>query len=163
MEILYGVEVCIDESKQSRIIKEANETLHLFDTDEQLFIVKTVQEAKALEKIFTNIDGFVDTIQLILLESPVITRLFPDYGFQSKQDLVYLYADMTIPFKIVGGSETQIQMALYQIDEHLIAKELLDETIYFIDKNFISLINKYAIAYDIEVSFLHLDKRPGNH
>jgi hypothetical protein len=122
----------------------------IVDKDGELFIFEP-----STQLLPTNIE----TYSLLELEHPELTDLFSDYGFISEQGRTYLYQETVIAFSIVDGDAAEIDMALLQYEEYLIAKEHCNnETIYFMDKTYEDLIKKVAAAYDINIHIFDLDK-----
>lgn len=158
MFVRYGVEMKKPAKHKNpgyfaRVVKKAAETATIIDRDKRLFIVESKQEADALADLYDSKDMFEEQYQLYYLEDAETTGIFPDYGFLSDGEGHYLYADNAIPFEITAGSTEQITMARFQVEEHLIAVENQDIPLYFVDRNQKQLIEKYAQAYEIEISF----------
>lgn len=80
---------------------------------------------------------------------------FCDYGF-SVNDSTFLYRDEISAFSFTGGEPVQIEMALLQLEEHLIYTAT--NRIYFSPRHYNELIQGIVKAYRVEVEFLDLDK-----
>jgi hypothetical protein len=120
----------------------------IVDTDDDLFIFT---DGKVFEECKKNIE---ETFTLYLLEQPELKKTFSDYGFISEGEQCYLYENLVIPFTLEASTVINIEMALFQISEHLIATEKSnDRTIYYVDKKLRSLIDKYQNAYDVKIVF----------
>jgi hypothetical protein len=163
LEIVYGVEMDIDQERQpgffAQLIKQIPNTATIIDRDEELFIVQSKEEALQLQQLFETNGIFEESYVLYKLNHPQRNKDWHDYGFQSaNEQVIYLYREITAPFTITNGSNEQIKMALLQIDEHLVMIDQNDDEIYFVDRQQKDLITGIAKAYDIEVSFFELDK-----
>lgn len=122
---------------------------HILDFDGQFVVVSSEYEARKL-----SAGNSEEVFSLIALESPSITARFYDYGFFSAKEKYYLYENMTVPFSIIAGSDIDIQMALFQIEEHLLAIDHTGEPIYFIAQQERELIHRFAKAYNIQIVFI---------
>ncbi|WP_079509738.1 hypothetical protein [Mesobacillus jeotgali] len=80
---------------------------------------------------------------------------FYDYGFQLEGD-TYLFAGELCAFILFEDSKIQTEMALIQLEEHLVFKA--DEGTYFAAKHYTELILGIVKAYEVKVEFLDLDK-----
>jgi hypothetical protein len=162
MKIRYAVEMNTGQNKlpgfYSQIIKDIASNINVIDRDKELFIVENKEEFQWLKEYFLAKNIWEESYVLIEIENPALTDLFSDYGFKSSNGTYYLYLDLVSAFTIISGELESKKMALYQIEEHLVAQECNDHTIYFIDVHQKDLIHKYAAAYDMKVSFFDLDK-----
>lgn len=161
MKSMYGLEIqCTDDSPQyfQNLLLQMKHTTSIFDVDDNLLITGTAMEAKLIKNILADRCLLEETYMLIRLENPTKSDLFSDYGFTTTKENHYLYQNMISVFQIVSGKQEEISMALIQMDESIIAIEEQYKKLYFIDKNSQTFIEKVAQAYDIEVSFLDLDK-----
>ena len=164
MLLRFGLEMSITKDKlpgfTATLIKDIASIAKIIDRDEQLLIVATAKEAMDLQDFLISKNQFEDFILLVELQNPELKETFYDYGIHSLQEKDYLYLEMVAVFTIEGGTKEQIEMALYQFDEHLLCIDTPDSSknYYYIDQNLIELINGIAKAYDIEVSFFDLDK-----
>ncbi|MBU8908990.1 hypothetical protein [Desertibacillus haloalkaliphilus] len=158
MKIRYGVEMKSPEGKSpgfiSQMIRKTNEVAKIIDRDQQLAVVETYEEAKALAAFYDENDMLEEEFGVYYLEDPEVEESFSDYGFVSNSGQSYLYKETTIPFKITGGLHEQIDMSLLQMAEDLIAKDKQGDVIYFVDRQFEDLIIGYANAYEITVKFI---------
>jgi hypothetical protein len=80
---------------------------------------------------------------------------FFDYGFQVDGE-TYLFADELSAFRILDGTGIQMEMALIQLEEHLVFKAA--NGIYFAANHYTELIMGIVKAYGVKVEFLDLDK-----
>lgn len=137
-----------------------NDKLEKFvvDKDDQLAILSKENASQFLNALSSQ-EFSVETYSLIEIQGSERTPLFPDYGFISASNRVYLYAETVLAFSIIDGSATEIKMALLQYEEYLIAKTIVNGYfVYFIDKNYTDLLTKVASAYGINVHIFDLDK-----
>ncbi|RAK22379.1 hypothetical protein B0I26_102373 [Anoxybacillus vitaminiphilus] len=140
---------------QKRLGAEAAAKNLLFDNR----IIDQDRELLIFEPSTQLLPANIETYSLLELNNPELTDLFGDYGFISEQGRAYLYQETVIAFAVVDGDATEIDMALLQYEEYLIAKEHCNnETIYFMDKTYEGLIKKVAAAYDINIRIFDLDK-----
>lgn len=100
-------------------------------------------------------DDVDDYETLIELDAPLITPLFPDYGFTSFSGRIYVYESLVTAFTIVAGENTEIDMFLLQLEEYIVANE---QTIYYIAKHQQPLLEKIAVTYGVTIHIFDLDK-----
>ncbi|QOR65515.1 hypothetical protein IM538_17125 [Cytobacillus suaedae] len=164
MLLRFGLEMSIIKEKlpgyTATIIKEIAGLVTIIDRDEQILIVATAKEALELQDYLIEQNLFEDFFLLLELHNPETKETFYDYGIHSLQEKDYLFLEMISVFTIESGSNEQIEMSLYQFEEHLLCIDTGYESkkYYYVDRNFVELINGIAQAYDIEVSFFDLDK-----
>jgi hypothetical protein len=161
MKFRHGVEMNTSHNHPdfySQIIEDISKNVKILDRDSDLFIVVRKEEFQWLKNYLIAKNIWEESYLLIEIENPTLTDLFSDYGFKTSNGKYFLYQDLVAAFTITSGESQSKMMALYQIEEHLIAQESNDLTIYFIDVQQIDLIHKYAYAYDMKVSFFDLDK-----
>jgi len=117
-------------------------------------IVNNSGEEQQLENLLKENNVFEAGFTLYLLENPDPKNTFIDFGFTSKEKKYYLYEELVIPFTTSGYNEKDIQAALEQMDEHLIATDTgLDKTLHFVERYHQELIEGIADAYKIIVTF----------
>lgn len=162
MELAFGIELSVEEGKKpgfyAQLIKEMAGKVNIQDRDGALYIVKTKEEAETLKSLYINKKAFEEEYELILLNAPELTDAWNDYGFASDTEKLYLYKDMIASYSFSGGLKENREMALLQMEEHLIGRETGESAIYFVDRSHIELIRGIARAYNVEVSFFDLDK-----
>lgn len=161
MKSMFGLEIqCSDDDPPyfQNLLLQFKHTASIFDVDGNLLITDSPMEANLVKKLLADRCLETETYHLSLIENPVPTSLFTDYGFVSEKENHYLYQAMTAAFHIKSGKEEDISMALTQMDESIISVEEQYRKLYFIDRESREFIMKVAKAYDIEVSFLELDK-----
>jgi hypothetical protein len=158
LEIVYGVEMRSLTGHPSgfiyQIVENTADLANVIDRDRELVIVHSKLEAEQLAAFYELKEMLEETYTLYRLDAPSQTALFTDYGFTSSSEVSYLYVETTIPFRITNGEEEAIRMALYQIEEHLIAVDGAELPIYFVDRQQKELIDGFANAYKIKAEFL---------
>ncbi|WP_377888521.1 hypothetical protein [Alkalihalobacillus sp. R86527] len=155
MSIMYGVELDPPPGALpgliSQLVKKTSELVNAIDRDGKLVIVADKDEADSLVDYYTSKNAMGERYTLTLLsQQSKPTPFLTDYGFTSQNNRDYLYENMVTPFSISKGDDEQIEMALLQIEEHLIAT---DKNIMFVDMMQKELMEGIARAYQIELSF----------
>jgi hypothetical protein len=141
VEKRYGV-IFADENMSS----QCN---NIIDRDDELIIFNNMGDFNSVE------NDIEEKFSLLQIQSPTLTKTFTDYGFVSAKGNHYLYGELVRGFTIRSESKDNVKMALFQIEEHLIASENSSEhTIYFVDKKLSPLIEKYKLAYEVEILFI---------
>ncbi|WP_139364853.1 hypothetical protein [Sutcliffiella halmapala] len=161
MKSMFGLEIqCADDTPQyfQNLLLQLKHTTSIFDVDDNLLITGSAMEAKVIKNLLADRCLLEETYMLTLLENPITSPIFTDYGFVTAKDNHYLYHEMISSFQITSGKQEDISMALIQMDESIIAYEEQYKKLYFFDRESQEFIQKVAQAYDIEVSFLDLDK-----
>lgn len=121
---------------------------------QQFYIFSSLADGLFLEQELQEFTIVQDVHPLYSCNQLHLFHTFSDYGFSSPTTN-YLFKDLVSCFSIESGTEQDIEMALLQFDEHLIAS---NESIYFIDLQHHTLIEKIASAYKITIHFFELDK-----
>lgn len=117
-------------------------------------IVNNNDDEQLLENLLEENNLFEAKFALYMLENPEPKNTFLDFGFISKERIHYLYQELVIPFTTSGYNEKDIQAALEQMDEHLIATDTgTDKTLQFVERYHQELIEGIADAYKIIVTF----------
>ncbi|WP_133299576.1 hypothetical protein [Bacillus sp. V59.32b] len=106
-------------------------------------------------EISTAAEAFVQIHSLLEDAAFIPLELFEDYGFKTEAS-TYLFKQSLACFQFASGGKTEIEMALLEMDEILIARS--DENVYFIDAFQKDLVLGIAKAYQVQPSFLALDK-----
>ncbi len=161
MKSMFGLEIqCAYDKPQyfQNLLLQIKQITSIFDVDDNLLIANTALEAKVLKNMLADRCILEETYALSLLENPVASSLFSDYGFVTEKNNHFLYQDMVSIFLIESGKQEDIHMFLIQLEESIIATEEQYKKSYIIDKEYKEYIIKVAKAYDIEVSFFDLDK-----
>ncbi|WNS74288.1 hypothetical protein RRV45_15365 [Bacillus sp. DTU_2020_1000418_1_SI_GHA_SEK_038] len=159
MNIVYAVEA-------NSIIEEVPEfkALVLSDTNiidffESIYIYESESDAVESKNLLLEAELFENQFELILTSHGVPGETFTDFGFITSTR-TFLLKEMVCVFSICVGAKEEIEMALFQLEEHLIFKTVNEEAdIFFVEKHLKELVKGIANAYDIEVSFFELDKQ----
>ncbi|MBM7660854.1 hypothetical protein JOC85_001626 [Bacillus mesophilus] len=153
MDNLIAIELTNDE--QYEIIKPfLTITTSLVEKFGLLYIFSSPEDVQLLEKELAEFKIIEDIHPLRLLQDPILYENFHDYGFSSGVGH-YLYANMIASFAITTGDPIDIEMALLQFHEHLIA---CSNNIYYVDWHHRALIEKIANSYNVKINFFELDK-----
>ncbi|MDN3016512.1 hypothetical protein PH210_09950 [Paenibacillus sp. BSR1-1] len=122
------------------------------------FIYLIDEEANLAQELLKAAELFEHIHPLFVVANGKKSTTFEDYALELDVDHCGLFASDIIPFCITKGNQNDIQMAMYQFEEHLVFETRENgSALFFIDKNNIELIHKIARAYDIVVTFA-LDK-----
>ncbi|WP_404428693.1 hypothetical protein [Sutcliffiella horikoshii] len=161
MKSMFGLEIqCADDKPQyfQNLLLQLKQIASIFDSDDSMLITDSAMEAKVVKNMLMDRSILEETYSLSLIENPVASSLFTDYGFVSEKNNHYLYQDMISIFQIESGKQADINMFLIQMEESIIAIEEQYNKSYIIDKESKEFMIKVARAYDIEVSIFDLDK-----
>lgn len=135
----------------AQLIKKTAELVEAIDRDGKLVIVAHKEEADTLVEYYSDKNAFGERYTLVQLSnSTKASSSLTDYGFTSQTNNHYLYRNMVTGFSISKGDKEQIEMALLQIEEHLIAT---DGNVFYVDIMQKELMEGIARAYEIELSF----------
>ncbi|WP_336989516.1 hypothetical protein [Bacillus infantis] len=159
MKIFYAAEASslIGELPEFDLLLR-NET-SLKDTAGTLYLFESEQDRETAVFLLKEGHLFEDRHLLIYLEDAIMGEHFDDCGTISENGEYYLWMELVRPFAITAGEPAQREMALLQFEEHLAASSSLTcGRVYFIGVHLEELALGIARAYDIEVSFLDLDK-----
>jgi hypothetical protein len=153
MDNLIAIELTNNE--QHEIIKPfLSITTSYVETFGLLYIFASTEDVQLLKSELAEFNIVEDIHSLCQIHQPILYEDFHDYGFSSGLGH-YLFANMVASFAITNGEPIDIEMALLQFHEHLIA---CADTIYYIDWHHKGLIEKIANSYNIKISFFELDK-----
>lgn len=160
MEVLFGVEanyIIEDVPEFVDFIKGATE---LFDFQEGIFIFKNKYDAELTKDALMESGLFETSSLLLYIKIGEIGKTFYDFGLESQKGF-YLFPESLCAFTIIGGDSEAIQMAEFQFQEHLVFTEKNEQAgrIYFTEHHLKDLMTGISAAYDIQVSFLDLDKQ----
>ncbi|NLP50922.1 hypothetical protein [Bacillus sp. RO1] len=161
MKSMFGLEIqCAEDKPQyfQNLLLQLKQIASIFDSDDSMLITDSAMEAKVVKNMLMDRSILEETYSLSLIENPIATSLFTDYGFVSEKNNHYLYQDMISIFRIESGKQVNIDMFLIQLEESIIAIEEQYKKSYIIDKENKEFMLKVARAYDIEVSIFDLDK-----
>ncbi|KON87059.1 hypothetical protein AF332_09715 [Sporosarcina globispora] len=157
MQTLYGVEA-------SYIIQEVPEFMNLirmetelFDFQQNTFMFEQMDHADFTKNVLVEAGLFEGFFKLYYIKSGEKGETFNDFAIEIDSGSC-LFTEPLCAFTITGGHSEDIQMAVYQFQEHLVFTAKEDKMVYFSELHLKDLIIGIAEAYDIQVSFLDLDK-----
>jgi hypothetical protein len=159
LKIVYAVEasILIEEVPEFDLLLR-NET-SLKDTAGTIYLYESEQDRETAVFLLKEGHLLEDRHLLISLENAIMWEHFNDCGTISENGEYYLWLELVLPFTVTAGDLIQQEMALLQFEEHLAASaSLACGRVYFIGVHLKELASGIARAYDIEVSFLDLDK-----
>lgn len=148
LETAIEVEEIITNNKDiSSLILENEIDYYTFgfivNVDKQNLIEALLKEAKIFEEAFT-----VYQLNLNVEKKDIFT----DFGIISHKRIAYLYEQLVIPFSMFGNNKQDVQRALEQMDEHLVAIEKEEtRTIYYVERYHLELIEGIANAYKVNI------------
>lgn len=134
MERKYGLLMNMPDGKRAgyyaQIVKALAGQAPPFDRDKELLVFSTTEERRAACPIMEQYGIPYEEIPLWLLpETSKIGPYFDDFGFVSRLERAYVYADLVSLFllKAAGpdgesAGASDASSALMQLDEHMIAK-----------------------------------------
>jgi hypothetical protein len=122
---------------------------------ENIYIYDNRRDAEDALELLKEADLLEEKHHLVKLTAGGAGEDFFDYGFYA-EDSVYLYIEDLAAFKITDGNNIQIDMALVQLEEHLVFETA--DGIFFTTNHYIELIKGIVRAYEVKVEFLDLDK-----
>ncbi|GAM13649.1 hypothetical protein [Mesobacillus selenatarsenatis] len=154
MQIFIGIEA----SPLLSELPDFEEFLQLAATPllvhENIYIYNDQKIADIASGLLSEAELHEETHHLIKTEGSA-REDFYDYGFQAGVD-TFLFAYDLSAFRFTGGSEVQTEMALLQLEEHLVFTTV--EGIYFTIDHYTDLVLGIVKAYEVKVEFLDLDK-----
>ena len=119
-----------------------------------IYIYGQQQNAETATELLSEADLHEET-HLLIKAVGTAGADFYDYGFYTGPE-TYLFADALSAFRFTEGSSTQLEMALIQLEEHLVFTS--SEGIYFTPDHYTDLVLGIVKAYEVKVEFLDLDK-----
>lgn len=121
-------------------------------------ITGSKSDSDLAKEISSAANAFVENHEMLAAVDFIPLALFSDYGFQTTAS-TYLFKQGLACFRFASGGKKEREMALMEMNEILIAScEGHGEIYFFIDGFQKDLVLGLSKAYDIEVSFLNLDK-----
>ncbi|WP_264738547.1 hypothetical protein [Cytobacillus firmus] len=158
MKILYGVEASFIIQDVPEFMDLIKKETDLFDFQQSTFLFEQMAHAEFTRSVLVEAGLYEEFFKLCYINSGVKGETFNDYALETDSGFC-LFTELLSAFTITGGSEEDIRMAVYQFQEHLVftAKEEVP-LVYFSELHLKDLIIGIAEAYDIQVSFLDLDK-----
>jgi hypothetical protein len=159
MKIIYAAEASslIDELPEFDLLLKTETVLE--DKAGFLYFYDSIQARETANSLLREGHLLEDQHLFILLQEAEPGERFDDNGIVSENGKHYLWKELVLPFAMTAGDPLQREMALLQFEEHLAAAAVHPSgRIYFIEAHLKELAAGIARAYDIEVSFLDLDK-----
>lgn len=166
----YAAALDLPEDKRAgyyaQIVKALAGKTALFDRDKELMIFSSPEE---LERLMPILEQYVipsEELNVLLLPAPVTTYpAFGDYGFVSRLENVYLYAELVAVFRLRPATDTngtlgrafEPQQAEAQLEEHLLAAwpEPGDGSAFAIEAQLAELAEGIARAYGGVVEWIY--------
>lgn len=132
------------------ILKETNIA---FQKD-NMFIYLRADDADYAKEILTAAELFEELHQVILTNNGIAGPYFEDFGIQLLDDCYCLFKADLLYFSFTAGNPNDIQMAKYQVEEHLVFETIHNETtLFFSETHNKELIQNIAKAYKTVLSF----------
>ncbi|MBP1156298.1 MULTISPECIES: hypothetical protein [unclassified Paenibacillus] len=168
LQIKYGLAMDMPEDKRAgyyaQIVKALAGKASVFDRDKELLIFSTLLERDEAKPIMRQYNIPYEEMDLLLLPSGVRTHpSFDDYGFITRLENPYLYADMTVVCKLKkpeepSGRPYEPEQAEAQLEEHLLADwSSADESgsVYTLEKQHAELAEGIARAYGCKIEWTY--------
>ncbi|PLR76496.1 hypothetical protein CU633_16180 [Bacillus sp. V3-13] len=159
MIIHYGIEATHIIGQVPEFIELVRRETSPDDEHDSMFIYRSADASSLATNLLLEGELYEDIHLLILLTNATTGDVFSDYGFISEKQNHYLFKSMVSCFLIKNGDKIAVEMAQLQMEEHLVARTKTNgDELFFVALHDQELIGRIAKAYDIEVSFLDLDK-----
>ncbi|MCM3267316.1 hypothetical protein [Paenibacillus elgii] len=170
----YAAALDLPEDKQAgyyaQIVKALAGKTALFDRDKELMIFSSADELERLRPILEQYAVPSEELNVLLLPAPVTTYpAFGDYGFVSRLENVYLYADLVAVFRLRAAAEAngplwrafEPRQAEAQLEEHLLAAwpEPGGGSAFAVDAQLAELAEGIARAYGGAVEWIYSPER----
>ncbi|ALS21348.1 MULTISPECIES: hypothetical protein [Paenibacillus] len=167
LQMKFGLAMDLPEDKRAgyyaQIVKALAGKASLFDRDKELLIFSTPQEREQAKPIMNQYSVPCEEFDLLLLPSTVrMSPSFEDYGFITRLENAYLYADMAVVCKLNKPEEPssrayEPEQAAAQLEEHLLAYWSSDDdgaAVYTLEKQHAELAEGIARAYGCSVEWI---------
>ncbi|CAG7620435.1 hypothetical protein PAECIP111802_00667 [Paenibacillus allorhizosphaerae] len=145
----------------AQIVKALAGKASLFDREKELLIFSSEAERNEAVPVMEQYAIPWEEMPLLLLPAPVtLYRTFSDFGFTSRLENVYVYADLVSLFYLEGAAamsesfrSAEPDAALAQLEEHLLAASQADadQVLYAIETQNQPLAERIAKAYGSSV------------
>ncbi|CAH0346988.1 hypothetical protein [Bacillus sp. CECT 9360] len=155
MKSVFVIELGVSPDEFPDLYRLLEEQVEITDRFESMLLISSKKEAQLCMEISTAAEAFVEIHSLLEDASFIPLELFEDYGFITEAS-TYLFKQSLECFRFALGGKTEIEMTLLELEEILIARS--DENVYFIDAFQKDLVLGVAKAYQVQLSFLALDK-----
>ncbi|MBY0096385.1 hypothetical protein [Mesobacillus maritimus] len=157
MHFAYGVEATPLISDIQEFVPLLTSNLKLIEAVDSFYIYEDEHDAINVMSLLKEAELFETLHPLIVLDNGSTGECFFDNGFKG-QTWTYLYKDILTAFLLTGKCE-QLEMAKIQVDEQLVYKTSMEGSeVFFVEKQFSTLVEGIAAAYNCKLSFLDLDK-----
>lgn len=122
------------------------------------YLFSDLETADQAKEVLNEALLFEESHDIIELEQGQNGELFEDYGFTIK-DKIYIFNDMVCAFYMTSENSENLEMAKYQLEEHLVFSTHEEKhEIFFVDLQLKKLAIGIAAAYNCKVTFFNLDK-----
>ncbi|KPV61187.1 hypothetical protein QJ48_01270 [Paenibacillus sp. A3] len=170
----YAAALELPEDKRAgyyaQIVKALAGKTALFDRDKELMIFSSPEELERLKPILEQYAIPSEELSVLLLPAPVTTYpAFGDYGFVSRLENVYLYAELVAVFRLRAAADKndplgrafEPQQAEAQLEEHLLAAwpETGGGSAFAIEAQLAELAEGIARAYCGVVEWIYSPER----
>ncbi|MFB6363777.1 hypothetical protein ACFCP7_06890 [Paenibacillus elgii] len=166
----YAAVLDLPEDKRAgyyaRIVKALAGKTALFDRDKELMIFSSPEEMERLRPILEQYAIPSEELSVLLLPTPVAAYpAFSDYGFVSRLENVYLYAELVAVFRLRAAADLgrtfEPQQAEAQLGEHLLAAwpEPGGGSAFAIEAQLAELAEGIARAYGGAVEWVYSPER----
>jgi hypothetical protein len=138
----------------AQIVKALANKAPLFDRDKETLIFSSEADRQAAANIMNHYGIHYDYMELWLLPKDAkVSSIFSDFGFASRAEHMYVYADQVSLFRFSGGSRGEEEQALQQMEEHLIAFFSENGIRYYaVETHLMDLMHGIAKAYNCEIT-----------
>lgn len=142
----------------AQIVKGIASKVQLFDRDKELLVLDNEKDKEAVASVLEHYATSYEELPLLLL--PAGARLYPlfeDYGFTSRSERSFLYAEQASLFQLENNSpEGEPAQALAQMEEHLLARceQPGLGLVYAVDSQLVELMDGIAKAYGCKTIWL---------
>ncbi|WP_235941408.1 hypothetical protein [Paenibacillus puerhi] len=166
--LTYALDMALPGGKRpgyyAQIIKALAERATVFDRDKELFIFLSASDRESALPVMSQYNVPAEPIDLLLLPESFTPRpTFTDFGFVSRMERFYLYADTAVLFRLFPaspssqGSFSNPVSAALQLEEHLLGHWVGAEgqTAYAMESQHDELAVGIARAYGCSLEWLY--------
>ncbi|PLS15248.1 hypothetical protein CVD28_23250 [Bacillus sp. M6-12] len=158
MQTVYAVELKHTASEFPELFDLLREYTDSSAVYRNFMIISDRNESDICKQISMAAQSFSGIHSLLKFAKMKKEALFTDYGFEA-DGFTFLFKESLTAFCFIDRAKEDTEMALLEMDEFLIASCILDgQEFFFAESSQTELILGLCRAYDIEVSFLNLDK-----
>ncbi|WP_248926626.1 hypothetical protein [Paenibacillus hamazuiensis] len=140
----------------AQIVKALANKAPLFDRDKEMLIFSAEPDREAAIGIMQQYKIEHETLELLLLPAGTeMAPTFSDFGFVSRAEHIYVYAEQAALFRLVEIAGGEPAQALQQMDEHLLARCVIDGVpAYAVETHLLELMEGIAKAYGCGVEVI---------